>query len=206
MKAFLRWLARVIGSAVTILLVIVFLPYLSKFAAQWMPDESSAAIRTSTVLASRLENSARLETLKVEAEGVIIYDIKAAFIGTVASINVQYQYAASFGIDLQKVQMAVNGKDITFLLPPPELLQDSLTPTEVYKNDFWYSGFSEMDYENLLESERVARREEYLNGENAQQLWNSSVAAFQATIEQWMQDIGGDLNFYYEQRSSDTVN
>ncbi len=198
MKAFLRWLGRVVGSAITIVLVIIFFPYLSRIAEKLMPDESGAAIRTSAILASRLENSARLETLKVAEDGVLNYDIQAAFLGSVANINVSYQYVGSFGVDLKKVQMQAAGNTITFILPDPELIQDDLIPAEVHKNDFWYPGFSEMDYERLLEKEKNARREVYLAGEKATYLWNSSVEAFQSVVEVWMKEIGGHLTFRYE--------
>ena len=116
MKALLRWLAKIVGSAITIVLVVVIFPYVSQLAAKLMPDESGAAIKASAILASRLENSARLETMKVEEEGVLNYDIQAALLGSVANINVSYLYEASFGIDLSKVTMQASGNEIVFLL------------------------------------------------------------------------------------------
>ena len=197
MKAFLRWLARIVGSALTLVLVIVLFPHISKLAAQLIPDESGAAIKTSAVLASRLENSARLETLKVQENGVLNYDIQAAFLGSVANINATYTYEASFGIDLRKVIMHVTGNEITFELPCPEVLQDSLTPGEVYRDDFWYPGFSDEDYEQLMEAERLARRETYLNGEYAQQLQEATIAAFEQTISAWLTEFQGNLTIHY---------
>ncbi len=199
MKAFLRWLAKVVGSALTIVLVVIMFPYLSRLAAKLMPDESGAAIKASIILSTNLEDSARLETLRVEEEGMLNYDIQAAFIGSVADINVSYQYEGSFGIDLSKVQMEASGSTLTFILPAPELIQDNLTPSEVYKNDFWYPGFTEMDYEKLLEQERTARRDVYLSGEQTGHLWDSTLAAFQSTIEVWLKDMEGNLSFQYKQ-------
>lgn len=199
MKAFFRWLAKVLGSALTIILVIVLFPHVSKIAANLLPDESGAAIKASAILSSKLENSARLETLKVEEEGVLNYDIQAALIGSVANINVSYSYDASFGIDLSKVTMVPSGNMITFTLPPAELLQDSLTPKEVYRNDYWFPGFSDEDYEKLLQEERLARREIYLNGEQKEHLWNATVAAFEQTISAWLQSVNASLSFNYIQ-------
>lgn len=198
MKAFFRWLGRVIGGALTIVLVLILFPYLSKLAAKVMPDESGAAIRTSAILASKLENSTRLETLKVEEDGVLSYDIQAAFIGSVATINVKYRYEGSFGIDLRKVEMRVNGDTITFVLPHPEVLQDNLTPKDVYRDDFWYPGFTDDDYENLMENERLKRREFYLSGEQEAHLWESSVTAFEQTIAAWMKEIKANFSIKYE--------
>lgn len=199
MKAILRWLAKVVGSAVTIVLVIVLFPYASKFAAKVMPDESGAAIKASVILASKLENSARLETLRVEEDGVLNYDIKPAFMGAVANINASYKYEASFGVDLSKVSMQVSGNQLTFILPAHELIQDSLTPQEVNRDDFWYPWISDADYEKLMEDERVARRNEYLSGEKQSLLWDATVAAFEKTISPWLQTMNGQLTFSYKQ-------
>lgn len=189
MKAFLRWLAKTVGGALTAILVIVLFPYVSRLASALLPDEGGAAIRASAVLSTKLENSARLETLKVEEDGVLHYDIRAAFIGSVAEVNVSYRYEASFGIDLREVTMQIVGDEIVFTLPQPTLIQDVLTPSEVYKDDFWYKGFSLEDYERLLESERLARREVYLTGESSEQLWDATVTAFENTVANWLKQV-----------------
>lgn len=198
MKSFFRWLGKVIGSALTIILVIVLFPHISKLAARLMPDESGAAIKASAILAQRLESSARLETLKVQEEGVLNYDIQAALIGSVANINASYVYEASFGIDLSKVLLQPSGDQLIFILPEPELIQDNLTPKEVYRDDFWFPGFSDSDYEKLMENERVARRDIYLNGEKLEQLKAATIAAFESTIQVWLQDVDAALSFQYE--------
>ena len=198
MKSFFRWLGKVIGSALTIILVIVLFPHISKLAARLMPDESGAAIKVSAILAQRLESSARLETLKVQEEGVLNYDIQAALIGSVANINASYVYEASFGIDLSKVLLQPSGDQLVFVLPEPELIQDNLTPKEVYRDDFWFPGFSDSDYEKLMENERVARRDIYLNGEKLEQLKAATIAAFESTIQVWLQDVDAALSFQYE--------
>ena len=198
MKSFFRWLGKVIGSALTIILVIVLFPHISKLAARLMPDESGAAIKVSAILAQRLESSARLETLKVQEEGVLNYDIQAALIGSVANINASYVYEASFGIDLSKVLLQPSGDQLVFILPEPELIQDNLTPKEVYRDDFWFPGFSDSDYEKLMENERVSRRDIYLNGEKLEQLKAATIAAFESTIQVWLQDVDAALSFQYE--------
>ncbi len=201
MKAFFRWLAKVVGSALTIILVIVLFPHVSKLAASLLPDESGAAIKASAILSSKLENSARLETMTVEEEGVLNYDIQAALIGSVANINVSYVYEASLGIDLSKVVMNPTGNVITFILPPFEVLQDSLTPQEVYRDDYWYPGFSDADYEKLLQEERLARRNVYLNGEQQEALWSATTQAFEQTISAWLRGLDNRLTFQYKQAS-----
>jgi len=197
MKVFLRWLGRTIGSALTIVLVIVFFPHLSRLAETLMPDESGAAIKASAILGEKLQHSSRLETLTVDAEGVMNYDIQAAFIGSVANINATYKYEASFGIDLKRVVLQREGNVITFLLPPPELIQDALTPSEVYRDDFWYPGFSDNDYEKLMESERLMCRNRYLGGDQSEVLWEATMEAFEQTIASWLQNSSTSLEFHY---------
>ena len=198
MKALGRWIAKVVGGALMLALVFAMLPYVSHIVDKLMPDESGAAIKASAIIATHLEESARLETLKVEEEGVLNYDIQAALIGNVASINVRYTYAGSFGIDLSKVQMQVNGNQIVFQLPAPELLQDSLTPLESYRNDFWYPGFSDDDYAKLLEKERLARRKAHLTGDNGQNLAAISQRMFENTIATWIQNVNGNVEIRFE--------
>ena len=198
MKRVLRWFVKVLSTAVTIALLIVLFPHISRLAEKWLPDESGAAVRTSMILASRLEESARLETMKVQDEGVLNYDIKAAFLGTVAQINITYTYEGSFGIDLSKVDMRVVDNTITFLLSAPELIQDVLTPDEVYKDDFWYPGFSEEDYTKLMEDQRLACREAYLSGEKQEQLWDASQKAFENTIAAWLKELNSSIVTRYE--------
>lgn len=206
MKVFFRWLGKVVGSALTVILIIVLFPYVSKIAARFLPDESGAAIKASAILSSKLENSARLETLKVQEEGVLNYDIQAALLGSVANINVSYVYDASFGIDLSKVSMLPASSVITFTLPAPELLQDSLTPKDVYRDDYWFPGFSDADYEKLLQAERAARRDSYLDGKQQETLWNATVAAFEQTISAWLQSVNTSVTFKYIQAEEQPVN
>ena len=102
------------------------------------------------------------------------------------------------GIDLQKVKMQASGNEITFFLPEVEVLMDNLTPSEIYRDDFWYPGFSDQDYEKLLETERLRCREKYLSGEYQEQLWQASLDAFEQTIASWLTSIHSQLVFHYE--------
>ncbi len=195
MKRFLRWILKVFTSALTLVLVFVMLPYAVKLAGRLMPDESGAAIKTSAIIASKLENSSRLETLRVEEEGVLDYSVKPAFLPTVAEITAKYRYEASFGVDLSKVTIELAGDHLTFILPPLELIQDSITPTEIYRDDYWYPWIKDEKYEKLFEDERKTRREVYLRGEQSTALWEATTAAFEKTIVAWMQELNTQLSF-----------
>ncbi len=197
MKRFGKWLAKVVGSALTMVLALVLLPHAGRLMASLMPDEGGAAIRASAVISQKLENAARLETLHVSEEGVLNHSINAAFIGTVASVDVKYLYEASFGIDLKEVDMQVSGGTIRFTLPKPGLLNDSLTPIEAYRDDAWYPYFDDNDYHKLLEEERTARRENYLTGDMEATLWDATTNAFDETIAKWLTDVQGQFDIQY---------
>ena len=141
MKHIGRWFAKVLGSALCIVLIFVMLPYASRLAAQWMPDLSGAALTQSATLAREIRSSARLETTTVDEQGVLTSTTTAFLIGVVQSVAISYDYHASVGIDLSKVAMDVSGNTITFYLPEPEVLADSLTPdyTNSTINDTWYT-------------------------------------------------------------------
>ena len=197
MKSILRWFTRVIGSAVSVVLIIVLLPHASRLVSQLLPDATGATIKTSAVLASWLENTARLEVAAIEDEGVLSYDIQAALIGSVGSINVSYVYSASIGLDLKQVQMQANGNTLTFILPPVEVLSDALTPMEIFRDDFWIpNGIDDNALQKLLEEERIVRREAHL-ADDREALRDAAVSAFESTIAAWMSDLSSGVTFRY---------
>lgn len=193
-----RFLGRILSGVVSIALIIVLFPSLTKLSSALMPDESGSSIKTSVVLAANLENTARLETMKVKTDGVLLYDINAAFIGTVSTINIVYTYEASLGIDLTKVGIHIDRNTITFVIPKPEVLTDRLTPLEVYHDDFWYPGFDKEDYDSLVEKERLAQAESYLSGENLEAVWESTQIAFEETIAIWMKEANPKLEIRFQ--------
>ena len=113
MKALLKWLGRTVGSALTLVLVIVLLPHASRLMNSVLPDLSGAAVTASATLARNLQQSARLETTLVEEEGVLESSTDALFLGQVQQVTVRYTYRASLGIDLSRVQVKVTGNTIT---------------------------------------------------------------------------------------------
>ena len=68
MKGALKWLGGIVGSAVTLVLVIVLMPYAGSLADTLLPDVSGLYIRNAAILSQQLEESARLETLVVTGE------------------------------------------------------------------------------------------------------------------------------------------
>ncbi len=199
MKSILRWAGKVVGTALCVVLVLCLLPYVSRLAGRLLPDESGAAIKATAVLSTQLSRTARLETLHVEEEGVLNEDIQAAFIGTVASVNVRYTYTASFGVDLQQIRLRTEGDTVTFILPAVELISDSLTPVESYRNNTWLPSFDDNDYQRLLNEERMNCRERYLSGNHAEELWNATTAALEETAGQWLADLHGTVQLAFEQ-------
>lgn len=197
MKAFLKWLGRVIGTALCLVLVIVMLPYASRWAAQIIPDLTGAAMTTSATLSRKLAQSARLECIQAEREGVLESTVDALLIGTVQSVQIAYDYHASIGIDLSKVEVRVEGSRITLALPEMEVISDSLTPTQIDRKDFWYP-LTDERREKLLQDEREACRAAELEAAKTDEGWAFVTAALENTISGWIGAESPRLTIQYE--------
>lgn len=200
MKAIGKWLARVIGGALSLILVIVLLPYASRLANAVLPDLSDRAVTASVTLSQQFQESARLETVTVSEEGVLTSATDALFLGTVRQVTIQYRYEASLGLDLRKVTFRANGSTLTLFLPPMEVLADSLTPLSIDRDDFWYP-LTDKQREAMLEEERTQRRQaclaEYAVSDAA---WEQTCHALEATISGWLGDAAG-LTLRFERQT-----
>lgn len=197
MKALLKWLGRVIGTALCLVLVIVMLPYASRWAAQIIPDLTGAAMTTSATLSRKLAQSARLECIQADREGVLESTVDALLIGTVQSVQIAYDYHASIGIDLSKVEVRVEGSRITLALPEMEVISDSLTPTQIDRKDFWYP-LTDERREKLLQDEREACRAAKLEAAKTDEGWAYVTAALENTISGWIGAESPRLTIQYE--------
>lgn len=195
MKRLLRYLARVAGTALTIVLIVVLLPYASRWASSILPDLGGAALNTSILLSHQMQESARLETATVEDEGVLNASTSAMFLGTVQNVSIQYVYRASLGIDLRKVEIKVEGSTVTLLLPEIEILSDSLTPVQTVKDDFWYP-LTEERRQKLLQDELDKCRERCLTEYAASdEAWQSTVSALSDTVSAWVSTGGVTIRY-----------
>ena len=197
MKALLKWLGRVIGTALCLVLVIVMLPYASRWAAQIIPDLTGAAMTTSATLSRKLAQSARLECIQADREGVLESTVDALLIGTVQSVQIAYDYHASIGIDLSKVEVRVEGSRITLALPEMEVISDSLTPTQIDRKDFWYP-LTDERREKLLQDEREVCRAAELEAAKTDEGWAYVTAALENTISGWIGAESPRLTIQYE--------
>ena len=188
MKAIGKWFAKMVGSALTMVLVIVMLPHISKLVSRLLPDGSQNAVTVSAVLSRNMASSSRLETARIDDEGVISSSVDALLIGEVQNVVIQYRYEASLGIDLTKVRMHLAGHTLTVELPPLEVLQDSLTPVNVERNDFWFP-LSESRRQKLIEEEREKCRAYYLEENNdSQTAFEHTVSALTAWTDQLLNE------------------
>ena len=195
MKRLLRYLARVAGKALTIVLIVVLLPYASRWASSILPDLGGAALNTSILLSHQMQESARLETATVEDEGVLNASTSAMFLGTVQNVTIQYVYRASLGIDLRKVEIKVKDNVVTLLLPEIEILSDSLTPVQTVKDDFWYP-LTEERRQKLLQDELDKCRERCLTEYAASdEAWQSTVSALSDTVSAWVSTGGVTIRY-----------
>lgn len=197
MKAFLKWLGRVVGTALCLVLVIVMLPYASRWAAKLIPDLTGAAMTTSATLSRKLAQSARLECIQADREGILESNVDALLIGTVQSVQIAYDYHASIGIDLSKVEIRTEGSRITLRLPEMEVISDSLTPTKIDRKDFWYP-LTDERREKLLEDERTACRTAELEAAQTEDGWAYVITALESTVSGWMSEESPRLPLQYE--------
>ena len=199
MKRLMQFLARVVATALTIVLIAVLLPHASRWASFILPYLGGAALNTPILLSHQMQQSARLETATVEDEGVLNASTSAMFLGTVQNVTIRYVYRASLGIDLRKVGIRVENDGITLLLPEVEILSDSLDPVQTVKDDFWYP-LTEERRQQLLEGELVKCRERCLTEYAASdEVWQSTVSALSDTVSAWVST--GGVTIRYERMS-----
>jgi len=181
----LRFLLRIVSTALIISLVLVFLPRLTRLAGRLWPDPARTE-RVSELLSHELKDSARLETLTVDDQGVLTATVQAALIGEVQRVTMDYDYRASVGVDLTKVRLSAEDGILTLYLPPFEILSDSLTPTHVDRQDFWYP-LTEKRRAQLIEEEKASRADAILaEVGSSDDVWNRTVGTLSGLIRSWL--------------------
>ena len=198
MKKLGRWAAKTLGAALAIVLAVILLPYASRLAQKLLPDLSDRAVTASVTLSQQMQQSARLETLLINEEGVVSSSTDALLIGTVQQVSVHYAYQASIGVDLTKVEVIPRGNTLTLVLPAFEVLTDSITPMTIDREDFWYP-LTDDQLGKLLEDERLRCRSAYLD-EYAltDAAWEQACQALDSTIAQWLDASGSGLEILYQ--------
>ena len=195
MKSILKWVAGIVGTALSLVLVIVLLPYAADLAEKVMPGIEAAAQRTAGELRHSMTNSRRLETIRVSDTDVVSNEFEIA--GVVwGGISFRYEYKASYGIDLAKVELLVSGSTITMLLPEPELILDELVPSDVSRDDFWVR-ITDAEYERIMEREKLLCRDRYLSGDRREELWSATMQAMSETVSTWLTTIDPRITIEY---------
>lgn len=105
----------------------------------------------------------------------------------------------SLGIDLRQVTVRAQGHTLILVLPPIEVLADSLTPDTITRSDFWYP-LTEKQRMKLIEDERLSCRERCLAEQiDSPDAWAQTCRMLDATIAQWLDDGSSGLTIIYEQ-------
>ena len=81
MKRFGRWLLRLLRSALLLTLVLALMPWVSELVKNLFPEPLSART-VSEILSHEMRMSRRLETCRVEDDGVLVSTVDAFLIGT----------------------------------------------------------------------------------------------------------------------------
>ena len=183
-----RFLIRMVSTAMILALTIAFLPYVTRWAGRLWPDPPRTE-RVSEILRHELKESARLETMTVDDDGVLTATVQAALIGEVQRVTIEYTYHASIGVDLEQVRVTAEGGTVALKLPAMEILSDSLTPTHIDRQDFWYP-LTEKRRDQLLSEEREKRAQAALaDARNNPEIRKKMTEKLQRLIQSW---IGAD--------------
>ena len=181
----LRVPLRLLSAAVIVALSLALLPHATRLVGRLWPDPARTT-RVSEILRHELADSARLEMITVDDTGVLTSTVNAALIGEVQRVTITYDYHASIGIDLERVEAGLEGGVLTLRLPPFEILSDSLTPTQVDRQDFWYP-LTEKRRNQLLSEEQASRAEKALaDARSSAELRGSTVQRLRQLIASWL--------------------
>ncbi len=200
MKRIGKWLAGVLGTALSVVLIVVLLPYAGQIADAIFPHLIGSGQHRFDTLTQAFQEKARLETLQAEHTGVLTHEVDAAFIGTVSTTRIAYAYHGSYGIDLSRVVIEMQEGKVCFILPPPELIQDDISVTEMDHVGVMDSRvrLTAEEQQALLDEEKLRIRDSYLSGEHVQTLCDRCIAAFQDTIAAWMSQTDSRLEYTWQ--------
>ena len=181
----LRFPIRILSTALILALAVVLLPRLTRLVGRLWPDPARTE-RVSQVLAREMRDSARLETMTIDEQGVLTATVNAALIGEVQRVTIDYDYHASLGVDLTGAEVTEKDGVIILSLPPIGILRDSLTPTRIDRQDFWYP-LTEKRRIALLEEEREKRAAAALaDVQGSGRLQKDTADRLQRLIQSWI--------------------
>jgi len=190
MKKMGKWALSLITKALVIILVVLLLPFAKSIVGYFMPDITGEISVQSKILEQKLESSKRLEVTKADENGVLEAETNVIILGTVGKTTIEYRYTASIGIDLRKVIITTDNDRIVFLMPEPEILNDSIEALKINRQDL-FSKAIDKSIETLLSEQRIACREQYLvDKTKMENIWNDTISAFRDTICYWLEEYG----------------
>lgn len=181
----LRFPIRILSTALILALAVVLLPRLTRLVGRLWPDPARTE-RVSQVLAREMRDSARLETMTIDEQGVLTATVNAALIGEVQRVTIDYDYHASLGVDLTGAEITEKDGVVILSLPPIGILSDSLTPTRIDRQDFWYP-LTEKRRSALLEEERVKRAQAALEEvRSSEKVLKETADRLQRMVQSWI--------------------
>ena len=185
MKRLLHCLRTFLKALILIILIFFLLPFIGKNLQGLFFNQSVNANTISRILSRNMEASQKLETVHVSDEGIAESHVDAWLIGQVQQVVIHYQYEASIGIDLRKITVLQDDNRIQLIVPPLEILTDSLTPLQIERNDFWFP-LTENRRQQILEEEKKRCRTHYLEKNDDSRLaWEYTEKALTDLILLW---------------------
>lgn len=194
MKRLFKWLARVVGLALALMLAFSLWPYFRSAVTSLIGkmDYSQAA----QTLTHEMREVGKLTAVEYKDTGVMDAKTDALLLGTIQKVTVPYQYEISLGIDLSLVQIESVQDGLNVYLPDVELISDKLTVTgDAQIEDFWHL-MTENRYQAMLDSQALSLREGYINNKDTMdRAYDSAQKALEKFFSGWIKDSGIRYSF-----------
>lgn len=194
MKKVKKLLLRLLCIAVIVFLAVTFWPSIHSWFSGLLPVNRfhQASIR----LTHTMESKGDLLVATYTDTGIAYAKKDAFLLGTVAEVNIPYQYEIHFGFPLSEVKLTATENGISVQIPPIRMLSDTLTVTgDVTKNDFWRL-MDENSYQQIINNQAEACRNHYLNSsEYRLETQSAACKALSESLREWSGDHDLPLTF-----------
>lgn len=187
MKKIRKHLVKLICLTAVLFLLFTFWPSIRTFIARIIPGNRFE--QASVLLTHTMQSKGDLVVATYTDTGIAYAKKEAFLVGTVAEMNIPYQYDIHFGFPLSEVVLTPTDDGISVYIPPIRMLSDSFTVTsDVSKNDFWQL-LNENSYQQIINRQTEACRNSYLNSnEYRQETWDAACKALSSSLREWSGD------------------
>lgn len=169
MKKAILGLFRFLGKAVLIVLVIAMLPYVGRFLADMIPDNSSNVVSSAQIISQKLDAAQFLTTLEVKTTGSLHITDSVILLGEVQNVTIAYEYTGGFGIDLSKVYTTLSGGKVVVEVPEFQAINGGMRVLSETDSTFQLKSMNADRRQKSLDAEQARLEEIYLRAPELRQ-------------------------------------